>query len=487
MHRKPTYEELFERIKELEQDAYKYQCTEKELQKSKGILKAIIDSLPFDVFALDSDNRYFLQNSICKNNWGDLIGNCPEDLPVNKETLNLWTNNNRRAFSGETVVDEVEYHNLEGKKCFYHNIIAPIINGDKIFGILGVLVDISKRKQTENALKESESKLSAMLASIGDHMSMMDKDLNILWANEIAENIFGNDIIGKKCYEVYHKRTEPCEPYPCIALRAFQNGTVHKHDTQVIDKDGTTIFYHCTANVALRDKEGKPTAVLEISKDITEKVQAEQAMKTHLNVKEMLLSEIHHRVKNNLEIIASLLDLSSMNTGDREIQKTLSDIRSRIFSMALIHTQLYENNRFDKIDMAIYVQRMLDYISDIYGDNEKPINFVIEASEMHLSLNQAIPSALALNEIITNSFKHAFRESKHGTINVCMKNISDDTVFMSVKDDGIGISKGIDFNNTKGIGLNLVKHLIENQLKGEVRVNPNDGTEFSLEFKRLIL
>ena len=201
----------------------------------------------------------------------------------------------------------------------------------------------------------------------------------------------------------------------------------------------------------------------------------------------MLLSEIHHRVKNNLEIIASLLDLSSMNTGDREIQKTLSDIRSRIFSMALIHTQLSENNRFDKIDMAIYVQNILNYIFDIYGDNEKPINFVIEASEIHLSLNQAIPSALALNEIITNSFKHAFRKSKQGTINVCMKNTSDDTVFMSVKDDGIGIPKGIDFNNTKGIGLNLVKHLIENQLKGEVRVNPNDGTEFSLEFKRLKL
>ena len=347
--------------------------------------------------------------------------------------------------------------------------------------------EIDERKKSEEALRESESKLSAMLASIGDHMSMMDKDLNIIWTNEIAENIFGNDIIGKKCYEVYHNRTEPCEPYPCITLRAFQNGTMHKHDTQVIDKDGATIFYHCTAHVALRDDEGKPTAVLEISKDITEKFLAERAMKTHLKVKEMLLSEIHHRVKNNLEIIASLLDLSSMNTGDREIQKTLSDIRSRIFSMALIHTQLSENNRFDKIDMTIYVQNILNYIFDIYGDNEKPINFVIEASEIHLSLNQAIPSALALNEIITNSFKHAFRKSKQGTINVCMKNTSDDTVFMSVKDDGIGIPKGIDFNNTKGIGLNLVKHLIENQLKGEVRVNPNDGTEFSLEFKRLKL
>jgi len=90
--------------------------------------------------------------------------------------------------------------------------------------------------------------------------------------------VFGNDIIGKKCYEVYHQRKEPCKPYPCLTLKAFQDGEVHKHDTQVIDQDGEKIFFHCTANVALRDKEGKPTAVLEISRDTTEHKQAELAL-----------------------------------------------------------------------------------------------------------------------------------------------------------------------------------------------------------------
>ncbi|HKK12048.1 MAG TPA: PAS domain-containing protein, partial [Flavobacteriaceae bacterium] len=264
---------------------------EKALKKNKAILKAVFDSLPFDVFALDSNNRYFLQNSICKKNWGDFIGKCPEDLPVNKETLNLWMNNNRKAFGGETVADEVEYQSLEGKKYCYYNIIAPIRDEENISGILGVLVDISNLKQAEEALRESKSKLNTMLASIGDHMSMMDKDLNILWANEIAEKIFGNDIIGKKCYEVYHKRKEPCEPYPCITLRAFQNGTIHEHDTQVVGEDKNTIFFHCTANVALRDKEGKPISVLEISRDITEKVRAEKALHKAKNELERRVSE----------------------------------------------------------------------------------------------------------------------------------------------------------------------------------------------------
>ena len=151
------------------------------------------------------------------------------------------------------------------------------------FSWVGILVarlsdNITEHKQAEEALRESEGKLNAMLQSIGDHMSMIDKDLNIIWANETARKIFGNDIIGRKCYEVYHQRNEPCEPYPCLTLKAFQDGKVHEHDTRVIGKDREIIYFHCTANVALSDNEGKPTAVIEISRDITERKRAEEKL-----------------------------------------------------------------------------------------------------------------------------------------------------------------------------------------------------------------
>jgi diguanylate cyclase (GGDEF)-like protein/PAS domain S-box-containing protein len=139
--------------------------------------------------------------------------------------------------------------------------------------------EIEERKRAEEALRESEEKLNAMLQSIGDHMSMMDKDLNIIWANETAKKVFGDDIIGKKCFEVYHQRKEPCEPYPCLTLKAFQDGKIHEHDTQVVDKDGKIISFHCIANVALKNKKGKPTAVIEISKDITKWKRAEKALR----------------------------------------------------------------------------------------------------------------------------------------------------------------------------------------------------------------
>ncbi len=139
--------------------------------------------------------------------------------------------------------------------------------------------EIAERRRAEEGLRVSEGKLSAMLASLTDHMSMMDSDLNILWANDTAKRLFGEDLIGRKCYQVYHGRETPCEPYPCLGLRAFGDEGAHLYETEVIDKDGQTRCFHCTANVALRDEKGNPTAVIEISRDITEHKRAEEALR----------------------------------------------------------------------------------------------------------------------------------------------------------------------------------------------------------------
>ena len=133
-----------------------------------------------------------------------------------------------------------------------------------------------EKRRADEALRKSEGKLRAMFQSIPDHMSMMDKDLNILWANKTAKALFGNDIVGKKCYEVYHQRAEPCDPYVCITLQAFQDGQAHERETQVVGKNGKMMDFHCTANLALREKQGKPAAVLAISRDVTERKRAEE-------------------------------------------------------------------------------------------------------------------------------------------------------------------------------------------------------------------
>ena len=145
--------------------------------------------------------------------------------------------------------------------------------------IIGSVHDTTEHKQLEGSLLESEGKLNAMLRSIADPMSMMDENLTVLWANEPAKRYFGKDITGKKCYEAFHLRQAPCEPYPCFALEAFNDGKTHQHDITITDCQGIRRFFECSVNVALRDDSGKPVAVLEISRDITDRRKAEEGLR----------------------------------------------------------------------------------------------------------------------------------------------------------------------------------------------------------------
>jgi PAS domain S-box-containing protein len=257
--------------------------TREELRKSKAFLDNVINTLDDPFFVKDQEHRWFmLNNAACKvmgRPREELIGKSDYDLFPKEQADVFWEKDNLVLETGKTDINEEKItwhgnvHTISTKKSLY---IDPVTS--KRF-ITGTIRDMTELKQSEKTLRESEGKLEAMLGSLAEHMSMMDKDLNIIWANETAMNIFGDDIVGRKCYEAYHQRNKPCEPYPCLTLKAFQDGKIHEHDTQVVDKDGNTRYFHCSANVALRDEQGKPTAVLEISKDTTEQMLNQQALK----------------------------------------------------------------------------------------------------------------------------------------------------------------------------------------------------------------
>lgn len=149
--------------------------------------------------------------------------------------------------------------------------------------ITGNVHDSTRHRQLEEELRQSEGKLTAILESITDFISMMDRDLTILWANERAKRDFGSDIIGRKCYEVYHQRKEPCNPYPCAVLRAFCDGKMYHHEVTLTDDNGETRFFEGSANVAVRDAAGTPVAVLQTAHEITGKKKAERALRESEN------------------------------------------------------------------------------------------------------------------------------------------------------------------------------------------------------------
>ena len=217
-------------------------------------------------------------------------------------------------------------------------------------------------------------------------------------------------------------------------------------------------------------------------RDITDRKIIEQKIEASLKEKEILLSEIHHRVKNNFEIISSLLDMASMGSDNKEIKKILLSSRTRIHSMSMIHSQLYQSDWFDRVDMVNHIKELSENLQILYTD-EKNIKMEIESSEVYLSLKQAIPCALIINELITNSLKYAFADRKHGKIHVSIHDAKDNNVLLRVKDDGVGINESVAVK-AASLGLELVNHLVVGQLKGEISIRHDDGTDICIEFKR---
>jgi len=386
MTRKPTYEELERRVKELEKEAGKRKEAEEELRKYQFMIESAHDA----IFFKDLGSRYITANDKTLGVFGlsreDVIGKNDYELMPDQKEAKKNVHDDQIVFkSGKPKEVFKHMTGADGKKYWFQAIKVPQFDNDgKVIGLVGIARDITKRKQAEEALRESESKLSAMLASVGDHMSMIDKDLNILWANEIAEKIFGNDIIGKKCYEVYHKRTEPCEPYPCLTLRAFQDGKIHEHDTQVIDKDGKTIFFHCTANVAIRDKEGKPTAVLEISRDITENVRAENALQ---KAKDELERRVKERTRD-LEIKTNSLE--EINTAMEVLLKKRENDKIEIEDNVLTNVKELIAPFFKKIKKTKLNDQQKTFFSIIESNlNEIISPFTRKMSLKYLNLTPA--------------------------------------------------------------------------------------------------
>ena len=345
MARKPTYEELKQRVMALEKETAKRIQAEKALRKEEQERKTILDSLTEHIVYHDTEHKVLWANRAA----GESVDLAPEKL-VGRYCYEVWQQRTKPCPNCpvEKAIEsgqpqETEITTPDGRVWLIQGNPIRNENGN-ITGGVETTLEITKRKQTEEALRESEGKISAMLQSLGDHISMMDKDLNIIWANETAKKVFGNGIIGKKCYEVYHRRKEPCEPYPCLTLKAFQDENVHEHDTQVIDKDGKIMFFHCTANVALKDRRGNPTAVIEISRDITEHMQAEEEKKklearlNHAQKMESLgrlAGGVAHNFRNILQgIMANSQFLQMEYSKDKQLQAILRDINESVRSGA---------------------------------------------------------------------------------------------------------------------------------------------------------
>ncbi|MDD1707236.1 MAG: PAS domain S-box protein, partial [Methanoregulaceae archaeon] len=215
-------------------------------------------------------------------------------------------------------------------------------------------------------------------------------------------------------------------------------------------------------------------------RDVTDRRRAEEKLIASLQEKETLIREIHHRVKNNLQIISGLLDMTRMRTSDSTTNSILTDMMMKIKTMAQIHTRLYESKQFDKINMGSQIRDQVADLSSIYGRSGAEIQTKINAQDIYLPVDQAIPCALVVNEILSNAFKHAFKGKNYGALGVSATQ-ADDHIRIIIRDDGVGIPKDVDVDRTTSLGLKLIRSLVL-QLNGSVKITSNLGTEVVVEF-----
>lgn len=201
-----------------------------------------------------------------------------------------------------------------------------------------------------------------------------------------------------------------------------------------------------------------------------------------LNQKEVLLKEIHHRVKNNLQLVSGLMELQGKQSRDDRIKEIMDEGQNRIKSMALIHQQLYESENLDQIDFAQYIDTLIQDISVMLQTEANQIKISLDAPEFHLNIDTAVPLGLILNEVIINAFKHAFPDGRVGQISISVIRSKDDFE-MRISDDGIGLPEGFDIKKTDSLGLKLVRGL-SRQIGGNCEFVDKNGTTAIIKFKK---
>ncbi len=208
-----------------------------------------------------------------------------------------------------------------------------------------------------------------------------------------------------------------------------------------------------------------------------------QEIQQSLEIKETLLKEIHHRVKNNLQIISSLLNLQSKNIKDKNVLSSLNEGKNRVEAMSLIHQNLYQSDNLTSISMHNYLEQLMHHLSSSFHSNDKIVKYQIETNNVEFDIDTAIPIGLIVNELVSNAYKHAFPRQQKGNIYINLSKKDNKEFVLEVKDDGIGIPMNLDIKKTNSLGLKLVKSLSTKQLKGSLEISNSKGTVFEIKFK----
>ncbi len=495
----PGFERSLARVLVTIEDITERKIAEEKLHKINEQLQISIENMPSAYILWDQDLHVVEWNKAAEEIFGyskpEMLGKNPVDYIVPKSARHLVEDVLRRLETGDVADYSEKDNNIrkDGKliSCQWFNTPLADKNGD-IFGIFTLAQDITERMQAEAALQESEERFRGLVKSAPDAIVTMDARGHIVLVNAQTEKLFD-----------YQKDELLDQPIEMLLPERFHQIHVGHRDKYLADpnirpmgseldllgrrKDGSEFQVEISLS-SLETTDG--LLVTGVIRDITERRQAEEKIKAALAEKEIMLKEIHHRVKNNLQVISSLLNLQARHIKDKEALAIFTDSRSRVRSMALIHEKLYRTKDFSKVDFADYARDLSAQLFRAYNVDAARIKFDLDVGDIHLAIDVAVPCGLIMNELLSNCLSHAFPGGGKGTVRLKLHSKTPQKrqpgngspVVLTVSDDGVGLPAGFDISKTNSLGMQLVKTLSA-QIDAVLQIKSGKGAHFTITFE----
>jgi PAS domain S-box-containing protein len=474
-------------IQSVVRDITEHKKAQEVLKESKEMYRTLIETSPDAVTATDLEGNitYASRRTVQLHGFKsaeEMIGKNALDL-IAPEDRKRAANNLKRTLE-EGTVRELEYTLLrkDGTR-FVGELNASLVKDvrGEPKALIGITRDITERKKAQQVLSESEKKFRSLVENANDAIYIITHE-GFQYVNTAFERLTG--YTSKEVCEKTFNFWNIIHPDDVKMIRGRETArregkeVPSRYEFRIIAKDGAMKTVE-PATVGIGEKgEAK---VIGILRDVTERKQAEERIKASLREKDVLLREIHHRVKNNMQIISSLLRLQSRLVRDGKMVEMFKESQNRIRSMALIHEKLYQTDDLSKINFAEYIRSLTVHLFHTYKVNPNIVRMNAELEEVSLNINKAIPCGLIINELVSNALKHAFPDSKKGEIRIELSSNRQNRTKLVVSDDGRGLPEKLDIHEPKTLGLQLVNDLVK-QIDGTIRLDTTQGTAFYISF-----